>query len=212
MNPNYKLQNVEYVKPEEPKFIRDSMKHDDIEGTRPRVADKKPVRDPINVKDIEGASNRVPYQRKQTYDSVGYNDVYDKGWQTKRCTNPLQPQYQVRDKIEAGDFIKKDQTGLNQSYGQIDRNMPQALPKPVAGTRNLDTTEIKGAQAGTKTQGAFTHYQRRPDQVREVTQNRDIEGSTVGSLIKPIYKIRHTNPASPAYVDPSSNRQTASAK
>jgi hypothetical protein len=61
LNPNYKLTNVEYVKPEEPKFIRDSMKNDDIEGSRPKVVQHKPVRDPINVKDIEGASNRVPY-------------------------------------------------------------------------------------------------------------------------------------------------------
>lgn len=81
-------------------MLRDPLHIDDIEGTRPKPRDaSKRIRDPINVADILGAGNRVPYQRKQPYDSLGYNEVYAKTWQSKRCTNPLKPDYVVRDHI-----------------------------------------------------------------------------------------------------------------
>ena len=183
------------------------MLHDDIAGTRAKIVYKVPKRDPISVADIQGAGNRVPYQRKQAYDAMQYADVYDKGWQTKRTTNPLQPEYAVRDKIESGDFIKKEQTGLNCAYGKIERCAPQALPDARTGTRNLETQDIKGAQNGTKTIGAFTHYQRRPDQVRAVTENTDIHGSTCGSLRKSMHTVRITNPLAPCYQNPGAQRE-----
>jgi hypothetical protein len=37
------------------------MHHDDIAGTRSKIVDKVPKRDPITCADIEGAGNRVPY-------------------------------------------------------------------------------------------------------------------------------------------------------
>jgi len=82
------------------------------------------MRDPISCNDIQGASNRVPYVRKQPYDSHGYNDIYAKDWQTSRRTNPLNPEYSVRDSIQSGDFLKKDSTSLNGNYGVIERNVP----------------------------------------------------------------------------------------
>ena len=124
LNPNYRLAQVEYVKPEEPRVVRDQMGHDDIAGSRSRKPTTKPIRDPISVADIGGASNRVPYQRKKHYDSLAYSDVYDKGWQTKRNTNPLAPVYQVRDKIDDGDFIKQQKTAVNSDYGAIERSAP----------------------------------------------------------------------------------------
>jgi hypothetical protein len=36
LNPVYKLTHVEYVKPDPPKFIRDSMTVNDLEGARPK--------------------------------------------------------------------------------------------------------------------------------------------------------------------------------
>ena len=51
----------------------------------------------MNIKDIEGALPKPPKVREQAYDSFEYKDVYAKDWQSKRCTNPLQPEYQVRD-------------------------------------------------------------------------------------------------------------------
>lgn len=47
--------------------------------------------------------------------------------------------YSVRDNIIEGDFIKMKETGLNISYGQIDRCFPCALPDKVSGNRNLET-------------------------------------------------------------------------
>lgn len=56
------------------------------------------------VKDIKGASVRVPYQRKSAYDNMNYKEINDEYWQTKRQGhNPLQPEYVVRDKIIDGD-------------------------------------------------------------------------------------------------------------
>lgn len=51
----------------------------------------------MNVKDIEGALPKPSKLRENPYDSFVYKDVYAKDWQSKRCTNPLQPEYQVRD-------------------------------------------------------------------------------------------------------------------
>jgi hypothetical protein len=57
---------------------------DDIEGTRSKVDSKIPKRDPISVKDILGAQNRVPYQRKSLHDSMHYKDVFVVEWESKR--------------------------------------------------------------------------------------------------------------------------------
>ena len=85
------------MQPEAPKFIRDQIRIDDIEGTKSKVEPKRAVRDPISVKDIPGAGNRVPYSRKKDYDSRTYADVYKKDWASSRRTNPLVPEYNVRD-------------------------------------------------------------------------------------------------------------------
>jgi len=60
----------------------------------------------MDVKDIDGASPKRRYTRKEQYDGLVYKDVYAKDWQSKRCTNPLDPEYQVRDNIVQGDFLK----------------------------------------------------------------------------------------------------------
>lgn len=90
-------------------------------------------------------------------------------------------------------------TGLNTRYGKIDNNYPCALPPPMPGIRNLDTQDIKGSQADTKMLKAFTHYKRRPDQIRAVTRNEDVYGSTAGSLKRSFVTSRVTNPLIPNY-------------
>ena len=55
------------------------------------------------------------------------------------------PQYVVRDAIQDGDFLKQKQTVLNEGYGSIPGSLPQVLPKPLSGVRNLSTTDIQGA-------------------------------------------------------------------
>lgn len=72
--------------------------------------------------------------------------------------------------------MKVAKTNLNSTYGQIDRNAPQALPNPRTGVRNLNTKDVGGAQADTKRLGAFTFYNRK-DEPRNVTGNLDVFGS-----------------------------------
>ena len=82
------------------------MQHDDVYGSHPKPVSKNATRDCISTADIEGASPKKPHQRKKLYDYIGYNEIYAKGWQSKRCSNPLMPQYVVRDAILDGDFLK----------------------------------------------------------------------------------------------------------
>jgi hypothetical protein len=51
----------------------------------------------MNISDILGAGNRVPYQRKSMYNNIDYKDVTAHLWESKRQTNPLRPEYKVRD-------------------------------------------------------------------------------------------------------------------
>lgn len=186
------------MEPAKLKFVRDQICVDDIEGTKPKVEAPKPVRDPISVTDIAGAGVRKPYQRKTNYQNIDYRDITAVNWETARHTNPLAPDYAVRDKIEDGDFMKMTRTGLNARYGKIEANQPCALPPAISGVRNLDTLDIGGAQHDTKMVGPFTHYKRR-EQVRPVGRNDDVPGSKCGSLRKSFVSDRRTNPLVPVY-------------
>ena len=108
----------------------------------------------------------------------------------------------MRDQITSGDQLKTEATNLNGCYGKIERNAPQALPNPRTGTRNLNTSDVAGGQADTKRLGAFTFYNRRADQVRNVTGNDDVFGSKCGSLRKSMITQRATNPLQPDYQIP----------
>jgi hypothetical protein len=95
---------------------------------------------------IDGFGFKKSYQRKTRFDSIGYNDVFKKVWETKRLgSNPLVPQYHVRDTIKDGDYLKMTATGLNCTYGLIDNNSPCSLPPAMPGVRNLTTLDIKGS-------------------------------------------------------------------
>lgn len=37
------------------------MNIDDIQGSKPRIVEQKPTKDIMNISDILGAGNRVPY-------------------------------------------------------------------------------------------------------------------------------------------------------
>jgi hypothetical protein len=176
---------------------------DDIAGTRSKPPTQKPVRDIMNIKDIEGTQNRARTNTRTTsYSNIDYRDVTSRHWETKRTTNALMPEYAVRDTIRDGDFMKITNTSLNQTYGKIDGNVPCALPNKVAGVRNLETQDVKGAQADTKRLGSFTHYSRHADQVRPVGRNDDVEGSKCGSVLKGIVTARQTHPLMPNYQIP----------
>ena len=52
LNPVYKLASFQKVAPEIPKFIRDAIEHNDIEGSKTKKFPDRVQRDPIKVKDI----------------------------------------------------------------------------------------------------------------------------------------------------------------
>lgn len=83
---------------------------DDIQGTRPTKPKEYGPREVNKVDDIPGAVKKEPAGRKTlgafTYDSISYNDVTRKQWQSKRCSNPLDPVYVVSD-ARLGDFTRR---------------------------------------------------------------------------------------------------------
>lgn len=52
LNPVYKLAKVEYVKPDPPKYIRDSMIVTDIDGAKPKIERIMNTRETNKVTDI----------------------------------------------------------------------------------------------------------------------------------------------------------------
>ena len=75
--PVYKLQQVEYIAPDPPKFIRDNINVHDIEGSKPKIKKQLAFRDSYNINDIVGARPKPPMERKELHDQY-YNDVIAK--------------------------------------------------------------------------------------------------------------------------------------
>ena len=77
LNPAYKLPVVEYRPPTPPKFIRDQITNDDIDGAKPIQKRYYETRDILAVKDILGARVKQTYVRTRAsqYDSLNYDDV-----------------------------------------------------------------------------------------------------------------------------------------
>ena len=153
------MQKVEYIKPDPPRFLRDGMQINDVEGARPKKVKELATRESNNVSDIFGASPKKSYVRKTVYNSVNYHDVTKFQPKSKRITDPLNPTYALRD-TGSGDFTNPVRGEINNNYGGIDGSKPSTLPKEVAGVRNLATKDISGAQADTKGKGMFTWKQR----------------------------------------------------
>lgn len=82
--------------PEPPKFIRDNINVDDIDGSKPKVKRHMATRDSYNINDIVGARPKPPLQRKEVHDQI-FNDVTVKKQLNKEPHNPLNPSYKIRD-------------------------------------------------------------------------------------------------------------------
>jgi hypothetical protein len=77
LNPVYKLAKVEYVEPEPPKFIRDNLNVNDVDGARPKFVRELKTRESNKVSDIDGASPKIRKHRKMFggYSNLNYTDV-----------------------------------------------------------------------------------------------------------------------------------------
>jgi hypothetical protein len=152
LNPVYKLQEVEFVPPSPPKFIRDGMSVADIEGCKPRVEKKLAQRDNYNISDIDGAKPKKPLTRTIVHDQV-FNDVTSKRLLNREPTNPSNPVYKIRD--DKGNLI---------DYGEITGARPK-IPYYKQNTEFCDmalkSRDIHGNAPGTKSKGNFHLRDRR---------------------------------------------------
>jgi hypothetical protein len=75
LNPIYTLPHVEYKPPTPPKFIRDQVNNDDIEGAKTKKARYFETREIMKVNDIDGTHPKKVYVRSTQYDCFNYNDI-----------------------------------------------------------------------------------------------------------------------------------------
>lgn len=187
LNPVYNLPSFELRPITPPKFIRDSISIQDISGAKPEKYFKWQTRDTIGVSDIDGARPK-PERTFVKPDLMNPKDINGEGFQSKRITNPLEPNYAHRD--SEGNLI---------SIGLV----PGSKSKPALGAgwnphrRNLDTQDIEGSAPGTVGLGVFANKQR--NYTKKLVDNNDIEGCKPGSHNKGIVTKRMTNPLDPIY-------------
>lgn len=96
LEPKYVLPKVESLDPPVPRFIRDNIQINDIEGSFPKKYYKWETRKGFLNEKLDGSSPKKPYLRKSHYDYINYNDVTRDAFKTKRCVNPLDPVYEVK--------------------------------------------------------------------------------------------------------------------
>ncbi len=98
LEPKYTLPKTETLPYEVPRFIRDSININDIDGARPKRYSKWQMREGMFSHDIPGSSPKVIKQRKpeSSYHYYDYSDVTHSKFVTKRCSNPLDPIYELR--------------------------------------------------------------------------------------------------------------------
>ena len=188
LNPQYELPKTEMVPPDEPKFIRDNIANDDIDGAKPRKAKYFKTRETMKVDDIAGTKPKPAPKRSTSFNSFDYSDVTKNFFVSKRTTNPLNPSY-----------FHQTNEGQVEEIGNIDGSKPKNAPERKRGpsSMNLDVDDIDGTKPGSKGIKAFKYYTRR--EFRETNKTGDIAGSQVGTLLKAPITNRLTNPLNPEY-------------
>lgn len=118
LNPRYQLSQVEMRPITPPKFIRDQIAHDDIDGSKPRKAAYYKTWETMKVDDIQGSKPRsLTSQRNTRFSNIDYRDVTHCDFKSKRHCNPLNPTYKVRDENDKVSHI-----------GMIEGNQPRKNP------------------------------------------------------------------------------------
>ena len=187
LEPKYKLPKGNPFPPYEPKFIKDNINVDDIEGAKPKkVIGKLQLRDNLNINDIKDSWSKKPYIRKTKYNYIDYTDVTNTEFKTSRNTNPLDPFYVMK-------FID----GSNNKFGPIEKSKPHTgYPYIFKVPFNLKNDDIEGSNTGSK------------NKIKNFTSKNfcydisDIKGAKSGTLLKGIYTERNTNPICPQYKYP----------
>ena len=187
LQPKYQLPKGNPYPPYEPKFLKDSINVDDIEGAKPKkVIGRMLARDTMNINDIKDSWTKKPYIRKTKYEYIDYNDVTNTEFKSSRNTNPLDPFY-----------VMKFVDGSKSKFGPIEKSKPQTGYQYKFKTPfNLKVDDIEGSNIGSK------------NRIKKfISKNycydiSDINGAKSGTLLKGIYTERKTNPLCPKYKYP----------
>jgi hypothetical protein len=145
VDPQYDLPSKPPEPAEVPRFIRDSMYNDDVEGAHPAsYKSDRPPRDIMRIDDIPGTRPvRQIRELSRHFDSMNVRDINTDGiFKTTRTVDPLDPVYQYDGREIRGD-----------GFGT-------ATPPPdphVGPDRQFDVTDIEGTHpdASTKRFRAF---------------------------------------------------------
>ena len=188
LNPVYQLPYCEVYSPPPPKFIRDQISVNDINGTKPEIYYKWSTRNTMNIKDIEGSSPKpaVVLSKPNLMDPKDINKGESKIY--TRTTNPLHPEYQIRDKD--GNLV---------TIGPVEGSTSAIFVKTTipAHKRHLDNSDIPGSGPDTKGLGPIGQKSR--NYFKSLVSTQDIVGAQAGSLAKGISTMRQTNPLDPTY-------------
>jgi len=185
LQPNYNLPSYIPAEPVEPKFIRDTLYHDDVDGSRTKPPRPFQPRDTMGVNDIEGAQvNWKPRNERVRSEGPPTDIMAIEGVNTRnirhqdrssRLVNTLNPVYEFDGMIIEDDKYSKPRK-----------------PKPFIPENNLlKTADITGATAGWHT---FTGKE-----VRNINFIADIKGAQADTIKHSIITTRSTHPLLPVY-------------
>lgn len=187
LEPKYKLPKGTPYPPYEPKFLKDNINVDDIEGAKPtKVIGRLQLRDTMNIKDIKDSWTKKPYIRKSKYEYIDYTDVTNAEFKSSRNTNPLDPFY-----------VMKFVDGTQNKFGPIEKSKPHTGYQYMFKVPfNLKIDDIEGSNYGSKNK--IKNFKSK----NFCYDISDIKGTKSGTLLKGIYTQRNTNPLCPKYKYP----------
>lgn len=183
--PEYPLPTYLPVEHVEPKFIRDTLYVQDIDGAQVKVKREFETRDIMGVSDIVGAQacfrprharvrlEAEPHDVMWLAEDMKMKKYTDR---TQRVTDLNNPVYTINGMTYQDD----------PRYGK-----PKPLPKEVRGSHLLQTHDIDGAYPG--------WGRRERTEFRNLTSTRDIEGAQADTIKHSITTKRFTNCLTPVY-------------
>ncbi|CDW76260.1 UNKNOWN [Stylonychia lemnae] len=162
--------------PEQPKFIRDNMAINDINGDKRQSVYKTVARDILSTKDIDGSHPKNQQFLNKNYDTLDYTDVSKRRQTNFGQRNPLDPVYflinQDGQKVSYGQIEGKPTSVIMNKFEQASQNLDQGSSykqrfnvygKEIAPRDALKTDDIEGAQPKQNRNLTFKHSTRQSD-------------------------------------------------
>lgn len=190
LDPDYIIPqaSLRYLKPGL-KYLRNSIdvNENDINKAQSKPLIQYALRDNMNAysKEIPNSNSQQPYMRPAQFDNMNYNDFTDsQRFINQRRISPFKAQYDSR-----------YYGGEKYHYGDIDSSKPASFSKYTFNNNyNLRTSDIEGAQPGTKHKYSNFKYANSLS-----LSGEGIIGTKAGSRLRGIATKRQTNPLDPQY-------------